>query len=333
MKWRNVYSPLATIAFVLAFAASAQAHSSQILIQSSTLIYEEIPGIAFNPNNNATIALKSDSTGSYYEIRDLGSTGMFFPSQCTPLDPSQEDIRCPAAGIRALYVRLGTGYYSDTSTDTITITAPTPATVSGGSVTNAGGPRTSNITVGPVGGNVIYGNPGSGTVNSLNGFADTIHACPGNVVKADPTDTVIWDCAPPPDPPGTLPKPPPSPPPSSQSPALSPTIKLTYKQPQAIMRRRLIELHVSASTPVTLHARGAILLPGRGRRALLGKSVSIQAVGVSVRVRLRVPRRLLEPLLRAFARHRRLYAEVHIDASDPANGASYTLVRRIALVR
>ncbi len=213
------------LVMLLTFGVSlADAHTAEITIYDGTLVYQQIPGIDVNYPNNVTISLKTDSTGTYYEVDDPGSTGMFFPAECTPLDDAQDDVRCPATGIDQLYVRVGTGYSptaAHPSTDSIKILAPTPAILSGGSVTNTGGPRTSDITAGPVGGNVIYGNPGSGTLDAQNGFPDTIHSCPGNTVTADPSDTVIPDCAPPPDPPA--PPPATSPISPTPSPTSSPT--------------------------------------------------------------------------------------------------------------
>lgn len=207
-------------------AGSAYGHTAEIQIYNGTLIYQQLPGIDLNYDNKVTIALKNDSVGSYYEVDDPGSTGMFFPSQCAPLIPSQESVRCPASGVEALYVRTGTGNGAEpnTTTDSITILAPTPATLSGGSVSNSGGTRTSDITAGPVAGNVLYGNPGTGTLNAQNGFPDTIHSCPGNTVNADPSDTVIPDCAPPPDPPEPPPSPAP-PPPAPGAPPPAPAVR------------------------------------------------------------------------------------------------------------
>lgn len=334
-------------------AGSAYAHSAQILIQSGTLVYQQIPGIDQNFDNKVTIALKGDSLGSYYQIDDPGSTGMFFPAQCTPLDSVQDSIRCPAAGIGALYVRTGTGYsVTKTTTDSIAILAPTPAVLSGGTVTNLGGPRTSDITAGPVGGNVLYGNPGGGTLDSQNGFPDTIHSCPGNTVIADPSDTVIPDCAAPPDPPAppaapsspsppSMPGAPPSPPPgptltSTPTPtAPSSEIAITFKRRQQILKRRAVFLSLSVATPLTVKARGTVALRGAaGVVRLDGVRVHIRPIGRGVTVRLRVPRHRLGALRRALAKqHRRLYANVQVTASDPASGSSYALARRILLVR
>jgi hypothetical protein len=360
LRSRRFISSVIGVALIIGGqAAAAQAHSAQILIGSSTLIYEQKPTYHANLNNNAAISLKSDSFGGYFEIYDPASTGIAFPSQCIPLDTAQEDIRCPASGIAALYVRLGTGAgtISRTTTDNITITAPIPATVSGGSVTNAGGPRTSNITVGPAGGNVIYGNPGAGTLNALNGFPDTIHSCPGNAVEADLADTVIADCAPPPEPPYVPPEPAPTPTPTpipghtttpgspsapgTKQPASSPTthsqstaIVLQYTHPQKILRQRLVRFGVSVATPMRVRAHATIALPGRsGRVRLTSARVRIATVGVSVAVRLYVPRRALSALRRAFSHRRRLYATVQVDATDPSSGIEYSISRLIALIR
>ncbi len=341
-------------------AAAAQAHSALILIGASTLVYEQKATYPNNVDNDVTISLKEDSLGAYYLVTDPASTGIAFPGACTPLDTAQQEIRCPAGGIHALYVRLGTGTSTRTTTDTVTITAPTPAVVSGGSVTNAGGPRTSNIAVGPVGGNVIYGNPGPGTLNALNGFGDTIHSCPGNNVEADLIDTVIADCQAPPEAPVSPPPPPPPSPPrstpgsgsgsgagsptaGSQSPGATtgtgaPTqstpVVLAYKQPQSILRRRLVTFGISVAMPMAVHATGTITLPGRAGTINLARArVAIAQAGVSVAMRLRVPTRALAALRRAFAHHRRLRAVVQVDATDPASGIEYLLSRRITLIR
>ena len=157
---------------------SASAHTAQILIDSGTLIYEQLPGIDLNYNNRVTIALKADSLGPLLRGRRSGQHRHVLPRAMHAAGPRPGQRSLSGRpGIGALYVRTGTGDPElNTTTDSITILAPTPATLSGGSVTNSGGPRTSNITAGPVGGNVLYGNPGSGTLNSDNGFPDTIHS-------------------------------------------------------------------------------------------------------------------------------------------------------------
>jgi hypothetical protein len=342
-------------------AASAQAHASQILIGASTLVYEQRPAFDVSLDNNVSIALGSDSLGAYYEIADPGSTGIYFPSQCTPLDEGDEDVRCPAAGIDSLYVRLGTGTVMIATTDNVLITAPTPAIVSGGSVTNAGGPRTSNITVGPVGGNVIYGNPGTGRLDALNGFPDTIHSCPGNLVEADPADTVLADCAPPPEAPVKEAPPTPIPvhggPTSGTTTGTTPTpgtsstgtivttsttaprahtqseaIVLTYKRAQPILGRRVVTFGVSVAKPLIVVAHGRIVLPGRAGTIPLGSAqVRIARKEVLTAMALHVPRRMLARLRSAFRRHPHLDATVQIEATDPSTGIEYLLSRLIPL--
>jgi hypothetical protein len=362
LKSRRFLSSILGLALIYgANAAHAQAHASEILIGASTLVYEQRPAFNVNLNNNVVISLKSDSFGAYYEVYDPRSTGIVFPPQCLPLDEAQEDIRCPASGINALYVRVGTGTTTSSTTDNITINASTPAIVSGGSVTNAGGPRRSNITIGPVGGNVIYGNPGAGTLNALNGFADTIHSCFGNVVEVDLTDTVIGDCAPPPEPPVApapepaprpTPKPAPKPTPASTTPASPSTlppkqpgapsaaftqsgaIALKYKQPQAVLRQRLVKFGVSVAMPLVVRAQGTITLPGRGGTANLTTArARIAQIGVAVAVQIHVPSRTLSKLRDAFRHRRRLYARVQVDGTDPVSGIEYSVSRLIALVR
>jgi hypothetical protein len=353
LRSREFACSIVCVALVLgACAAGTQAHSEVILIGDSTLVYEQKPTYPNNLDNNATISLKEDSLGAYYEITDPASTGIAFPPGCTPLDGAQDEIRCQASGITSLYVRLGTGTSTRTTTDSITINAPTPAIVTGGSVTNAGGPRTSNITVGPVGGNVIYGNPGPGTLNALNGFGDTIHSCAGNVVEADLIDTVIADCAPapappiepPPEPTPTpktnptpgAPEPPAAPRPGqpAPTPSQSAPILLTYKRPQAILGRRIVKFGISLAVPGAARARGNIALPGTGGTITLTTArVRIARAGVAVAVQLHVPSRALLKLQRAFSHRRRLYATVQVNATDPLSGIEYSVSRLIALVR
>jgi len=362
LRSRRFISSVAAVAALAGVAAAgAQAHSALILIGSSTLVYEQKPTYPNNVDNNVTISLKEDALGPYYLVTDPASTGIAFPGVCTPLDDAQQEIRCPAKGIDALYVRVGTGTSTRTTTGTITITAPTPATVSGGTVTNAGGPRTSNITVGPVGGNVIYGNPGPGALGALNGFGDTIHSCPGNNVEADLVDTVIPDCAEPPESPVPLPpEPPPGPGKKTSTPESGPgsgsgstpggespgqttgptkpsqntPVVLTYKQPQAVLKQRLVTFGVSVAMPMTVHASGTIRLPGRrGTIKLIRARVAIAKVGVSIAVRLRVPGRALAALRQALGHRHRLSAVIQVEATDPASGIEYILSRRIGLTR
>jgi hypothetical protein len=66
---------------------------------------------------------------------------------------------------------------------------------------------------------------------------------------------------------------------------------------------------------------------------LLGMTLQISNVGLPVPLRLRIPRKLIPSLRRAFATHRRLYAKVQVDARDPITGSSYAIARRITLVR
>ena len=337
------------VALAPGLTVRAYGHTAQILIQSSTLIYQQFPGISVDRNNRVTISENTDSSGTYYVVDDPESTGMFFPAQCTPLLAEQTSVRCPASGISALYVRTGNASKSDpTRNASITILAPTPATLSGGSVSvNAG---TSNLTAGPVGGNVLYGSLGGGTLNSENGFVDVVHSCPpANPIEADLTDIVIADCAAIPEPPGT--PPPGSPPPGSSSspsgpgapgttsPGLPPSaapsavVAVTFSQPQAVLGRRFVGLTVSVAMALTVRVHGSIALPGVARSLpLVGRSTRLGAPGATAKLRLRLRERTLPALRRAFARHRRLYVNVRIDAADAASSSSFALARRIRIV-
>jgi hypothetical protein len=346
---------LACAVLVLGAAGRAYAHTAQILIQSSTLIYQQFPGISVDRNNDVTISESVDSSGPYYVVDDPESTGMFFPAQCTPLLVEQTSVRCPASGITALYVRTGNASKAEpTRSSSITITAPTPATLSGGSASvNAG---TSNVTAGPVGGNVLYGSLGGGTLNAKNGFIDFIHTCPpANTVEADLNDILIPDCAAIPEPPGT---PPPSSPlspststpgspsfspsgsgspglslPSGSSAAPSAVVAVTFHQPQAVLRRRFLLLTVSVAMALTVRVHGSIALPGAARSlALSGTAERLGAPGATATLRLRLPKRTLVPLRHAFARHTRLYVNVQIDAANPSSSSSFSLARRVRIV-
>lgn len=338
-------------------AGTAYAHTAEILIQSSTLIYQQFPGISVDRNNDVTISESVDSSGPYYVIDDPESTGMFFPAQCTPLLAEQTSIRCPASGITALYVRTGNAAKADpTRTSSITIMASTPATLSGGSVSVDAG--TSNVTAGPVGGNVIYGSLGGGVLNSKNGFVDFIHTCPpNNTIEDDLSDILIPDCAAIPEPPGT--PAPTSPPPTSspsspgapspspsgsgapgsRSPSLSSVapsavVAVTFHQPQAILRRRFLLLTVSVAIALNVRVHASIELPGSGHSLpLIGRAVRLGAPGATSTLRLRLPRRSLAGLRHALARpHARLYANVQIEAANVSNGDSFSLARRIRIV-
>jgi hypothetical protein len=328
-------------------AGPAHAHTAQILLQESTLIYQQFTGISLDRNNDVTISENTEPSGAYYVVDDPQSTGMFFPPQCTPLNTDQTSVSCPASGITGLYVRVGNAAKPDpTRTSTVTITAPTPATVSGGSATVDAG--TSNVTVGPVGGNVLYGSLGGGTLNSRNGFVDFVHTCPpSNTIEADLTDVLIPDCAAIPEPPGT----PPSGTPSPGSPAPSPSgpgspeaelppsaapsavVAMTFTQPQAVLGRRFIVFTVSVAMALTVRAHGSIALPSRATPLpLTGTAVRLGAPGATARLRLRLPKRTIKMLRRAFARHRRLYADVQLEATRASSPTSFSLARRIRIV-
>jgi len=341
----------AAAVLVLCGAGPADAHTAQILLQDSTLIYQQFPGISLDRNNDVTVSEDTESSGAYYVVDDPESTGMFFPAQCTPLNTEQTSVRCPASGITALYVRVGNAAKSDPArTSTLTITAPTPATVSGGSTTVDAG--TSNVTAGPVGGNVLYGSLGGGTLNSKNGFVDFVHTCPpANTIEADLIDVLIPDCAAIPEPPGTPPPgtPPPGPPspspsgpgsPGPQSPPESPSsaapsavVAVTFRQPQAVLGRRFVLLTVSVAMALTVRVHGSIALPGKATSLpLVGTSARLGAPGATAKLRLRLPERTVAMLHRAFAQHRRLYANVQVEAANAANPTSFSLARRIRIV-
>jgi len=338
-------------------ATPAHAHTDQILIRGSTLIYQQVTGITEDFNNRVTISEHADSSGPYYVVEDPESNGIFAPRQCTPLLIEQTSWRCPATGISALYVRVGSGSTADpTRTSSITITAPTPATLSGGSATvNAG---TSNVTAGPVGGNVIYGGLGGGILNSKNGFIDTVHTCPpANTLEADLNDILIADCAAIPEPPPPPPAPPGTPSPSPGAPSLgapsvgapspgapspgapslvaepSAVVAVIFHQPQPVLGRRYLLLTVSVATALTVRAHGSIALPRPARSLpLIGTTARLGAPGTTATLRLRLSRKTLATLRREFARHRRLYAYVQIEAANAATLSSFSLARRIRIV-
>ena len=111
-------------------------------------------------------------------------------------------------------------------------------------------------------------------------------------------------------------------------------IAITYKQRQRILKRRALILSLSIAMPMTVKVRGTIALHvHRAVLRLTGARVHVRAVTPTITVRLRVPRRKLKALRRAFAKHRRLYANVQVSASDPASGSSFALARRLALAR
>ncbi len=343
---------IAVVVLALCGAGSAGAHTAQILIQDSTLVYQQFPGISIDYNNDVTISEKTDETGTYYVIEDPESTGMFFPGQCTPLVETDLSVRCPAAGISGLYVRTGNAAIADpTRHSSVTITAPTPATLSGGSATVDAG--TSNVTAGPVGGNVLYGSLGGGALDSKNGFIDMVHTCPANTVEPDFNDILIPDCAVIPEPPGTPPPASPGSPSSPSSPSqskpgsqgtappvqLSPpgeqsaTVQVVFNHPQAVLGRRYIVLTVSVATALTVRVRATIALPGSHRSVtLVGRTVRLGTVGATATLRLLVPRAALRALHHAFARHRHLYANVQVEATDAASLTSFALDRLIQIV-
>ena len=278
---------------------------------------------------------------------------MFFPEQCTPLVETDLSVRCPAAGITGLYIRTGNAAHEDpTRHSSITITAPTPAMLSGGSASvNAGA---SDVTAGPIAGNVLYGGLGGGTLNSSNGFIDIVHTCPADVVEADFNDILIPDCAVIPEPPGTPPPSSPSAGSSSSSPVLSKskpgssgatptagvsspgeqseTIRVTYHHTQAVLGRRYVLLTVSVARALTVHVHATIALPGSRSVTLVGRTVKLAEVGATATLRLLLPKAALPALQRAFARHRHLYVNVQADANEPASLTSFAVGELIRIV-
>lgn len=335
----------------------AHAHKDQIVFDGGTLTYEQIPGLCCNPNNLVTITLKTDATGTYYEIDDPNSTGIVHPKQCTPLDSFDFSIRCPSNGVARLLVRTGTG------DDSITVNAPTPATLYGGTGSNTmhggAGPTAFHgeegnnaMTAGAGGGNVLYGGLGSNTLNSDNGFADTDYYCPGHdTVMADSLDSVIARCPPPPPPPS----PPPSPPPPVTAPApsgagtptgpaakaptttaplivhvaLGPGVTLSYRRIQRILLHRGISVMVHASRSVTLRAQAVISRTGAARVLHLRTATArARAPHAIRRLVMRAPRSLVAPLRRLLAGRRPVFAVITISASA-ADGSSFALAREI----
>src|SRR5262249_2824995 len=150
-----------------------------------------------------------------------------------------------------------------------------------------------------------------------------------------PSDTVIPDCAPPPDPPAaptapalppplspglpSSPQPAPGPPPTT--PAASSAIAITYKPRQRVLKRRAVFVTLSVATPLTVKVRGTITLPGAaGVLGLVGARAHVRPIARGATVRLRVPRHRVRALRRALTvKHRRLYANVQVTASDPAS--------------
>ncbi|HEY2260422.1 MAG TPA: hypothetical protein VGH45_11945 [Solirubrobacteraceae bacterium] len=121
---------------------------------------------------------------------------------------------------------------------------------------------------------------------------------------------------------------------SPTGPSSSSAIAISYRQPERIRKLGAVILSVSVAKPLTLRVRGTISLRGSaGLVRLVGVRVHVRPVARAVTVRLRVPHRRLKALRRALAKHRRLYASVQVNASDPASGSSYVLARRVALSR
>lgn len=338
---------ICAVLLALCGASTAGAHTAQILIQSSTLVYQQIPGISVDRNNQVTISEASDESGSYYVVEDPQSTGAFFPAQCAPLNTEDTSVRCPATGIAAIYVRTGNAAKAEHArTSSIVIAAPTPTTLSGGSATVDAG--TSNVTAGPVAGNVIYGSLGGGTLAAKNGFVDFIHTCPpANAVEADLEDILIPDCAVIPEPPGTPPPKPkpgaPAPTPSEPGPtgkppveapaASSSVVAITFKQPQPVLRRRYLQLTISVAMALTIRIHASIAVPGIHRPlALAGRVVRLGGAGATATLRLRLPRREVAALRRALSGHRRLYASVQVEAASSATASSFSLARSIRLI-
>src|ERR1019366_709443 len=108
-------------------------------------------------------------------------------------------------------------------------------------------------------------------------------------------------------------------------------VAVTFKQPQAVLGRRFVLLNVSVAMALTVRVHGSVALPGAARSVpLLGKVARLGA-GATATLRLGLSKATLAALRRAFARHKRLYATVQIDAANPSNLSSFSLARRIGI--
>lgn len=316
--------------FAAALSASpAEAHFDYVKIDRSTLVYEKYPTIT-QPSavNHVTISYRSDSTGRYFVISDPASTGITNTSPCLPLTPDDLNVRCPADGIKLLWVDTGNG---DNST---TIDAPTAArlysgpgndTIRGGSGPTQfyGGPGHDTLTAGPGPGNVLTTGTGAAVLETRNGFPDTVRYCPGrDVVNGDSFDTLTAYCP-------TVDV---SDPRAVVPPAPTPTISLHARSTQPILRQRGVVLEASSNVAGTAWSSGTVSIGGDSRVfRLVRASAVIATPGASVRLRLRMTPQLRRAL-RGALELRRVVARVVV-GEDVAGGRRAKRVTRLIALR
>ena len=84
---RSVLLATVLAALLVVGASSADAHTAQITIYDGTLVYQQIPGIDVNYDNDVTIALKTDSTRVLLRGRRSGQHRHVLPRAVHAVEP------------------------------------------------------------------------------------------------------------------------------------------------------------------------------------------------------------------------------------------------------
>ncbi len=310
-------------------AGTASAHFDYVKVDGSTLVYEKYPAIT-SPSAavHVRITYRSDGTGQYFVVSDPASTGITNGAPCIPLTPDDLNVRCPAAGIKLIWVDPGNG------DDTVTIDAPTAARLYSGpgndTITGGSGPTQfygqaghDTLIAGPGGGNVLTTGTGVNDLESRNGLPDTVYYCPGrDTVTADAFDTLVPYC-PVMDVSDPLAVIPPSP---------TPTLSLHIRLTQRPLRQRGLVVRASSNVAGTATARGSVSVPGHERVLRLRRaSAVIRKPGATVKLRLRATRRVLRALSAALANGRQLHARIVVTEISPSGRRSSPVARSIRL--
>jgi hypothetical protein len=299
----------------------AAAHFDYVSVERSTLLFQRFPDA--KAADQLTITYRSDGSGTYFVISDPTSTGITNFPPCSSLSKGDLDVRCPANGITQLLVNTRSGDNS------ITINAPTPAKLYGGSGndTMRGGSGTTQF-FGQAGNdtliarsganNVLIGGTGRNVLNAKNGIFDTVYVCPGiDSYPADSFDRPIPYC------------------PKFDQPepfdARQPTVLGLTAKSRRILKGGLV-LGASATKPGTLVATATVSVSGMSNPLSLRRgTAAVPFAGVSAPLTLKASKGTLAALRQALSNGQRLRAKVLVHSVDVFGARSKTVARQVRL--
>jgi hypothetical protein len=347
------------VVVLLACPGAAQAHSL-LRAGGGTLSYRALDATSLN-------TLTVQVTGGDLRFRDPTVDGGLDVGTCRPGDVDQQGYviegYCPLAGANGLYVDVGD------REDTVSVTAPLPVTLRGGTgadvlssgdladdveggdgndALDGGGGRDrlyggdgaddlrggagDDAVFGEAGADRLDGGDGDDYIDARDGSADTV-ACGAGAdrVEADELDQVALDCEIVTRPGGG---PPPGPPPAG-TPATDrtpPRLSVRAARVQRIARTRRLRLMATASEPGAVAASGYLDVGGL-RLPLRSSRRKVSAAGGRVTITMPLDRRAMRHCLRAFRRHRKALVRLGVVATDVAGNSAQKRAPTITLRR